>query len=89
MTVARHLDEAVGRLRQAELRIEAARAKPTGPENDREWLEGLSEYVKALADVNEYSTEILREQIEAVQTRLGIAPTSRGSEDRASRRERT
>ena len=51
MTVSRHVEEAAGKLQEAARQIALAREGPNSCENQRVWLEGLTTYCEALADL--------------------------------------
>lgn len=72
MAVPHHLDDAVERLRDASLRIETARARPTSPESLREWLEALTDYVQALSEAHEYTNESIHEKLHALAGAMGL-----------------
>jgi hypothetical protein len=72
MAVPHHLDDAVKRLEDANLRIDLARAKPTSMENLREWMEALTAYVRTLAEVHEYTNESVHEKIHALAGRVRL-----------------
>ena len=72
MTNAAHLEDAVTRLRAADARIRAAqdRAEGTGDAISKEWLDALTDYTRALAEIAEYALESLREDLQALRTRM-------------------
>lgn len=71
MGVPKHLEEAAKRLEAAGYRIEQARDKPSSPESQREWLEGLTDYCLALSDIQEFCNESLHEKLHALAAALG------------------
>jgi hypothetical protein len=50
MTVSRHVEEAAARFQKAEVKISHARQGSDTCENQRVWLEALSEYCNTHAD---------------------------------------
>jgi hypothetical protein len=72
MTVPRHLEEAAARLQEAEAQIARARAHPDGVENQRAWLEGLTLYCKALADIHTYNNESIHEKLHELAGATGL-----------------
>jgi hypothetical protein len=84
MVVSPFLAEAVGRLLEAEHRIEAAQASASDSANLREALRALHDYARALAEVNQYTTEMLNEKLEAMQAQVELGSRLlRGSTARA------
>lgn len=72
MSLPKHLDEAVVRLKEASWRIDQARAKPTTMENLQEWLAALTDYSLALSEVHELSTESIHEKLHEIAHRVGM-----------------
>ena len=72
MAVPKHLEEAVGRLREASARIELARARPDDLASHREWLLALTDFVTALAEVHQYTNESVHEKLHEMAGRLGL-----------------
>ncbi|MBN1205401.1 MAG: hypothetical protein JXB05_10800 [Myxococcaceae bacterium] len=72
MAVPQHLDEAAARLNAASLRIEAARGLPTSTESLRDWLEALTDYARALAELHEYTNESVHEKLHELAGHLGL-----------------
>jgi hypothetical protein len=72
MTLPKHLEDAAARLNDAAGRIEQARARPTSPENQRDWLGALTDYAYALSDLQRYNNESIHEKLHAVAGRLGV-----------------
>lgn len=81
MTLAKHLEEAAGRLEEARLRLMAAREGPSTPESQREWLEALTEYALALTELHEYTNEALYEKLAPLEPpsrrRRGAPPSEK------------
>ena len=75
MSLARHLDEATRRMREAFQRVEAAREQPPSMEATREWLEGLTEYCEALCDVHTYNNESVHEKLQEIARRARVVTT--------------
>lgn len=57
MTVSRHVEEAADKLQEAGRRIAPAREGPDTSEKQRIWLEALTAYSEALADIQTYNNE--------------------------------
>ena len=72
MSVPKHLEEAVARLKQAQSMIDLARGKPASVEAQRDWLIGLTDYVKALCDIQEYNSESIHEKLHELVARVGL-----------------
>ncbi len=72
MTVSRHVEEAAGKLQEAAGRIALAREGPDTCENQRVWLEALTTYCEALADIHTYNNESIHEKLHALAGRMGL-----------------
>ena len=72
MAVPKHLEEAVGRLKDASSQIDALREKPITLESVKEWLVALTDYSKALSDIQEYNNESIHEKLHELAARAGI-----------------
>jgi hypothetical protein len=72
MTVSRHIQEAAERLTEAGRRIASAREGPDTRENQRNWLEALTAYCEALADIQTYNNESIHEKLHALAGRMGL-----------------
>ena len=72
MTVSRHGEEAAGKLQEAARQIALAREGPDTCENQRAWLEGLTAYCAALADVHTYNNESIHEKLHELAGRIGL-----------------
>jgi vacuolar-type H+-ATPase subunit E/Vma4 len=72
MGVSPFLVEAVGRLLEAEHRIEAAQASASDTANLREALRALHDYARALEEINQYTTEMLKERLDAMQAKVEL-----------------
>jgi hypothetical protein len=72
MSLPKHLDVAAKRLEDASFRIEAARAKPPTPASLQEWLAALTDYGKALSDIQRLNNESIHEKLHAIAGRLGV-----------------
>lgn len=72
MSLPKHLDEAVSRLKEASLRIEQARAKPVMLENQQEWLAALTDFAMALSEIHEFNNESIHEKLHEIAGRLGL-----------------
>lgn len=70
MAVPNHLDEAVSRLDDARLRIEACRERPTELKVLRDWMEALTDYVRTLAEIHEYTNESVHEKLHSLGRRV-------------------
>ena len=57
MTVPKHLDEAAAKMKEAAFRIEEARQDPMTSENQKVWLEALTDYCLALSEVQAFCNE--------------------------------
>jgi len=72
MTVSRHVEEAAGRLQEATRQIAQAREGPDICENQRIWLEALTAYCQALADIHTYNNESIHEKLHELAGRIGL-----------------
>ncbi len=63
MATPEHLNKAVARLDSAAKRIEAVQAKPSTPDQMREWLEALTDFSAALSDIQIYTNESVHEKL--------------------------
>lgn len=90
MAVPKHLEEAVARLKEASVRIDAARGKPLTLESLQEWLIGLTDFSQALSEIQEYTNESVHEKLHEIAGRLGLRrfPTTTAPKDSPSAEER-
>lgn len=72
MTVSRHVEEAAGKLREAARQIALVREGPDSCENQRVWLEALTDYCEALADIHAYNNESTHEKLHELAGRMGL-----------------
>jgi len=72
MTVSRHVEEAAEKLQEAARQITLAREGPATCENQRIWLEALTAYCEALADIQSYNNESVHEKLHALLGRMGL-----------------
>lgn len=72
MSLPKHLEEAVARLKEASFRIDQARAKPLTLESQKEWLAALTDFSLALADIQEYNNESVHEKLHELAGRVGL-----------------
>jgi hypothetical protein len=72
MTVSRHLENAAARLQEAEAQIARAREGPPTLESQRAWLEALTAYCKALADIHTYNNESIHEKLHELAGVTGL-----------------
>jgi len=74
MSVPKHLAEAAAKLKEASFRIDEARQGPVTCENQKVWLEALTDYCLALSEVQSYNNESVHEKIHELAGRVGIRP---------------
>lgn len=79
MTVPKHLDNAAARMKDASFRIEAARQGPLTCENQKAWLEALTDYCMALSEVQTYCNESVHEKLHELAGRTGVRKFPAGS----------
>jgi len=79
MTVPKHLDEAAARMKEATFRIEAARQGPVTCENQKIWLEALTDYCLALSEVQAFCNESVHEKLHELAGRTGLRKFPGGS----------
>ena len=72
MTVPKHLNEAAEKLKAASFRIDEARRGPLTSENQKLWLEALTDYCAALSDVQSYCNESVHEKLHELAGRMGV-----------------
>lgn len=72
MTVPKHLEDAVARLKEAEFRIDEARQGSVTCENQKLWLEALTDYCLALSEVQAYCNETVHEKLHELIGRIGL-----------------
>jgi hypothetical protein len=72
MTVPKHLETAVAKLKEAEFRIDEARQGAVTCENQKLWLEALTDYSQALAEVQAYCNESIHEKLHELAGRIGL-----------------
>jgi hypothetical protein len=72
MTVSRHVEEAAQRLKEAVRQIALAREGPDSVQNQRAWLEALTVYCEALADIHTYNNESIHEKLHALAGHIGL-----------------
>ncbi len=72
MTVPRHLEDAAARLKTASARINEAKRGPITCENQQVWLEALTDYCEALAEIHSYNNESVHEKLHELAGRIGL-----------------
>ena len=72
MTVSRHVEEAAEKLKEAARQIALAREGPENVQNQRVWLEALTAYCEALADIHTYNNESIHEKLHELAGRIGL-----------------
>ena len=72
MTVSRHVEEAAKKLQEAGRQIALAREGPATCDNLKVWLESLTAYCEALADIQAYNNESVHEKLHALAGRMGL-----------------
>jgi hypothetical protein len=72
MAVPKHLEQAVVKLKEASLRIDQAREGPATCDNQKLWLEGLTDYCQSLADIQSYNNESVHEKLHELAARIGL-----------------
>ena len=72
MTLSKHLEEAVARLKEASWKIDEARAKPPTLENLQAWLNALTDYTMAVTDIHELTNESIHEKLHQLAARSGL-----------------
>jgi hypothetical protein len=74
MSVPKHLAEAAAKLKEASFRIDEARHGPLTCENQKVWLEALTDYCLALSELQSYSSESVHEKLHELAGRAGVKP---------------
>jgi hypothetical protein len=72
MSVPNQLEQSVARLSEASARIETARQGASSPENLREWLQALTDFAAALADIQTFNNESVHEKLHDLAARAGL-----------------
>ncbi|HKO31308.1 MAG TPA: hypothetical protein VJU54_09225 [Nitrospiraceae bacterium] len=72
MSVPKHLAEATAKLKETSFRIDEAQKGPLTCENQKVWLEALTEYCLALSEVQTYNNESVHEKLNELAGRAGI-----------------
>jgi len=72
MTVSRHVEEAARKLKEADRQIALAREGPVTRENQQIWLEALTAYCQALADIQTYNNESIHEKLHELAGLAGL-----------------
>ncbi len=72
MTVPRHLEAAAAKMKEATFRIDEARQGPVTCENQKVWLEALTDYCLALSEVQAYCNESVHEKLHELAARIGL-----------------
>lgn len=73
MTLAKHLDATVSRMKEASARIEQARAEPASLESLSYWLSALTDYCLALSDLQSFNNESVHEKLHELAERMRVA----------------
>jgi hypothetical protein len=79
-TLPKRLEEATDRLKDAALRIEAARAQAFIFDGVKQWLAALSDYAMALADVQSFNNESGHEKLHELAGCIGLRELPLGTE---------
>jgi hypothetical protein len=72
MTIPKHLNEAAAKLKEASFKIDEARRGPVTCENQKLWLEALTDYCVALSEVQSYCNESVHEKLHELAGRMGM-----------------
>lgn len=72
MTVSRHVEEAAERMQEAARQIALAREGPVTCQNQQVWLEALTAYCQALADIQTYNNESIHEKLHELAGLMGV-----------------
>lgn len=81
MSLSKHLDEAVARMKDASIRIEQARTKPVSLDTLQHWLGAVSDFCLALSDVHTFNNESVHEKLRELAERARVktvTPAGRG-----------
>jgi hypothetical protein len=79
MTVPKHLEEVAAKMKEATFRIDEARQSPVTCENQKVWLEALTDYCLALSEVQAYCNESVHEKLHELAGRVGLRKFPAGS----------
>lgn len=72
MTLPKHLEDAANTLEEASLRIDKAKGKPVTLESLQEWLMALTDYSRAVSDIQQLNNESLHEKVHELASRMGL-----------------
>ena len=72
MPIPKHLDEAVAALKRASARIDAVRAQPPSIASQHEWLTALTDFCRALSDIQSFTNESVHEKLHELAGRAGL-----------------
>jgi len=86
MSLPKHLDEAVARMKDASARVEQARDQPTSLETLRDWIAALSDFCFALSDVHTFNNESVHEKLHELAERAHVKTVTPAGRAQRSRR---
>jgi hypothetical protein len=78
MTLAKHLDDAVHRMKDAAARVEQARKEPPSDESIRYWLTALSDLCVAMSDIQSFNNESVHEKLRELAERMHVRAVTPG-----------
>lgn len=78
MSVPKHLEAAAGKLKAASARIAQVRTGPATCDNQQVWLEALTDYCEALAEIQSYNNESVHEKLHELAGRIGLKKFASG-----------
>lgn len=72
MSLKQLLESATAKMEEASARIQQARAEPASIENLRTWLDALTDYTTALAEIQSYNNESVHEKLHDLAGKMGL-----------------
>ncbi len=85
MSLAKHLEEAVAKMKDAAARVEEARAQPASLAGLRDWVAALSDFCFALSDVQTFNNESVHEKLHELAERTHVKTVTPAGRARRSR----
>ena len=72
MSLKQVLESATAKLEESSARMQQARAEPATVENLRIWLDTLTDYTTAMAEIQSYNNESVHEKLHELAGKIGL-----------------